>query len=187
MNIQKEIKALIKAERRANVGALNDTAKIAREDMIEGVVESYNLKRSRFRKAIKIEKAKTSYPFAYLVVANAAPPLADFSGARERRGGVSVEIERGKRVLIRGAFIEKSLDSGRREVMLRIKGEAKKKQQRGRYAGTDTLRQPIRIAYGPSYRVILDRLDHLVPDSVARNFERLHAVRLERELNKLSR
>jgi len=124
---------------KAASSALNRTVKQAKTQASTLVRERYNLKKSDLDRNIKVKNSSASTLQAALKVSGRRQPLIDF-GARQTAQGVSVAVVKAERKVIRTSFIPK-LPSGHKGVFLRF--GPKVRMQKGRYAGTNVLRQRI--------------------------------------------
>ena len=129
----------------AEIKALNETAKLAREYAIEQTQQVHNVRASSVRKRIEIERATKQSLFAVIRVKRSRAIALIAFAARKGAAGASVEILRGKRETFPGTFIAPGL-GGNRLVFLAI--GFKRMMKAGRYKGK--IRVPLISMYGPS-------------------------------------
>jgi hypothetical protein len=101
---------------------LNKLATRARKETRKRITEKYNLKASAIK--LKIRRAKASHLRAFLYAYRYRPySLLRFTKSKlgdRPPGGITIEVERGKTILIEGAFIQRSTVIGQPAVMIRL-------------------------------------------------------------------
>lgn len=141
--------------------AFNSTIRGSKTEAKRAIASRYNISQKRIAKDLRITKVKIS-DLEFTVEGDRQPPtLASFSGTSERKTGVGARLlKKGGRKLYRGAWLGQGLAGerlgGPRLALRRIKGKAKRRTTKGRYAGTGILRQPIAALYGPSIGAMLE-------------------------------
>lgn len=149
--IGKTFTSIKKATSRAEVKALNDTAKSALANISKFVRAKYNIKLSDFKdkRFVWIKYASVTNPQVTLMLTHVPIGLAKF-GSKTKKGkggGVIVTAKKGGQKLYKNSFLLKLSDS-KRKVMLHRTGEAKRTMTKGRYKGKE--REPLKAMYGPS-------------------------------------
>lgn len=129
---------------KATVRALNKTMEQVRTQASRAVrAEGYNLKAATIKAAMKMHRARAGQLWARLVASGKPVPLMQY-GARQTRKGVSVNVQKGRK-LIPGAFIAR-MRNGRVGVFVRDEKAARRPRMKSnKYADL-----PIRELFGPS-------------------------------------
>jgi hypothetical protein len=142
-SVQCDVRGLVPWERN-NAAAINRAAQMAgsnalramRAEASRRIRETKGIQARQIDSAITMVFATTKPVWA--LIAKAKPlPLFAF-GARQVKSGVSVEVTKGKRAIVRHAFLA-TMQSGHKGVFLR-RG-TKQRMAKGRYVGK--LKQPI--------------------------------------------
>lgn len=124
--LRREFRELPEREfKRGAASALNKIANQARNQAARQIAAEYSLPVSAIKKSLSVKRRANRNELTATIAAAGAPlPLILFK-ARQTRKGVTVQVKRGSRRLIAGAFI-KTLSSGHRGVFAR-----------GRYASNE--------------------------------------------------
>lgn len=131
--------------KKAVVRALNKTADQARTEAAKEVrTVGYNIKASAIKKSFAIKRATAASLVVTLKATGRPIGLINY-GARQGKGGVSVQVKSGRKVL-RHAFIA-SMPNGHRGMFERTGRAHKKVVRNGRVMRTGL---PIRELFGPS-------------------------------------
>ena len=164
----------------ATVRALNKAANQTKTQASKSIRAKRALKAGVVNEQLKVTKAARKAEAA--VVATGAPiPLRDY-GARQTARGVTFRVNRGKRSLLKGAFIVQSIGQ---HVFTR--SGPKRKMKRGRYVGKK--KQPIikRVAPSLPSTFVRDEVIRAMHSKVASIYPRLIGHEVEREIAKLTR
>lgn len=168
--------------------AVNNTAKATVGTWSKAVSKEVAIAQKHVKPTIKVTKKAAGF-FSTTPSATVAQkkwrriPLRDFA-AKETSKGVRYRIEKGgKRPLLPGGFMVKSLGN---HVFARV-GE-KVKPTKGRYAGTKSLRQKIDKKYGPSpwgvsikHDIKGDLLQPTEAKLLAEMYERIRLIKLRKK------
>lgn len=137
---------------RAAVRALNRAADSTKSNAIKTIRDKYNIKRNILADRMKVNKANKNKLISELVVTGKRLGLFLY-GAREIKKGVSVEVIKGQRKLLKGAFI-KPWRSGEKErwVFFRKKlGTSHQRRYKGKMRNVFRVgRVPREVLFGPS-------------------------------------
>lgn len=130
--------------------ALNETAKQARERLSEQTKKVYAIKKTAFRKDMKIKKATVSKPQASIVSTGRANSLSDFrvSPATVRNGNNRPKITKGK--VLKSSRMKGLEKGGIKAFLVKFKSGHKAAVER-----TSKKRLPIRVLYSPSDPVMI--------------------------------
>lgn len=119
--IQRLLREFPKEMPTAMAGAINDTAKDARNYAANELYKELNLKKSYIKSLLKISKAKRTKQSAMISISGRRPGLIHFS-ARQTSKGVGYKItRRGGRKSILHAFIQEV--KGAKNVWIRVRGK----------------------------------------------------------------
>jgi len=121
--LQRQLKALPKEIEKAIPQALNDTANHVRSKASTDIRQRWAIKKRDLDPYFRITRATASKPVANVEMKSASIPLIAF-GAKKIRQGVSVAIVKGKRTVLKGAFIAQ-MQSGHTGVFRRRFGSRK--------------------------------------------------------------
>lgn len=171
-----------KGEREFQRGMVS-TQRFVGTDARRAVVEVYHLTQKRVGQDLFV-RGSNGRNTGFTLRGRKKPISFESYGARGlKRGGVRVQVLRGKTRLIAQAFAGNS-PSGKRLTWIRT-GKPKAKARQGRYAGVDYLREPIRALTGPS---VADHLNHrTVRARIDRTFLTRHRTEMLRRLERLFR
>lgn len=99
---------------------LNKLATRARKETRQRITRKYNIKQKAVR--LVLRRAKPSHLKAWIYSNRYRPySLLRFARLKSRlKGGVTIEVERGNKILIQGAFINTSRTIGQPAVMIRL-------------------------------------------------------------------
>lgn len=122
--ISSEIKLYQKAVRDATWSATNKIAKQAKTQASKDIREEYAIKKSDLDKNIIVTKPNSNY-VAKISTKKGSLPLAKFGRPSQKKTGVSVEIKRGQKKIIKGSFIA-VMKSGHKGVFERAEVGGKK-------------------------------------------------------------
>ena len=178
-----DIRGLVPWSRNANANTIraaqaagSSALRAMRAEGSRRIRERKGIQAGQIDRALSLLYPKSKDVFAWALVAKSKPiPLIAF-GARQVGSGVSVEVTKGKRSIVRGAFIA-TMQSGHRGVFMR-QGN-KQVMRKGRYKGK--LRQPIKERFSAT---ISSALGKAAPEVLNRGasvfkttFERMSKVR----------
>lgn len=126
---------------RVTVQALNRAATSVRAEASREIRNVYTLRASAIGRAITLQRANSSTLTAVLTAKGRRLSLTNFTGVRQTRRGVSVQIKRGQRRVISHAFLA-TMASGHRGVFMRAYkgvggGEPRYREKRVRRRGND--------------------------------------------------
>lgn len=103
---------------RVTVQALNRSATSVRAEASREIRKVYTLRASSIGRAISLQRANRANLTAVLTATGNRLSLTQFTGVRQTKRGVSVEIKRGNRRVISHAFLAQ-MKSGHRGVFIR--------------------------------------------------------------------
>lgn len=152
LNVSADIKGItasltkyVGEQQQAVIRALNKTAQQARTAAAAEVrTAGYNIKASAIKNSFSIDKARRGRLVAVLRATGRPIALINY-GARQNKGGVSVQVKTGRQVL-RHAFIA-TMPNGHKGVYQRTGKEHKKVIRNGHSRRTGL---PIKELFGPS-------------------------------------
>lgn len=164
-------------QQQAAARALNKMADQAKTAAAREVRSAgYNLKASVIKAQMRVKRATPGQLTASVVASGRPIPLIQY-GARQTGRGVSVSVQKGRKV-IAGAFIA-TMRSGHVGVYVRESGGKHVKVKKGGKASWHEL--PIRQLFGPSVpdalanKAVQDALQTLVAEKLPRLIEHEHA------------
>lgn len=160
------------------VKAINRTLTATRTASSKNIRQAYSIKAGDIRRSFRLTRARKGRTEGLALSAGSPIPLSRF-GARQTGKGVSVGVRRDRgRTTIRGAFKgQGSLPSTR---VFRRTGESKRPPRKGRYKGTNVLREPIEQLFGLSVPQMLGDLG--VQEGVLKRAEEVYINTLDNEL-----
>lgn len=152
LNVSSDLKGIkagltkyVGEQQQAVIRALNKTAQQARTtSSVEVRTAGYNIKASAIKKSFSIDKARRGKLVVMLRATGRPIGLINY-GARQNKGGVSVQVKASRQVL-RHAFIA-TMPNGHKGVYQRTGKEHKKVIRNGRSRRTGL---PIKELFGPS-------------------------------------
>ena len=151
------LNALPKEIEMATRGALNDTASHIRTVASREIRDKWNIKKKDLDPFIKVEKATRAKLEAKVEMRANPIPLSKF-GARQTRKGVSVEVHKGKRKILKRAFFAQ-MGSGHSGVFRR---KAKSRKQGKPYRSLPVREVKTGAWAGTAYRPALPIIEQVV-------------------------
>jgi hypothetical protein len=92
---------------KVQVSAINKTLDGVRTDAVQEVYNDLHLTKTRIRKDFTINRSSAAFPTGRIFARGNPVGLISFSGTRQVKKGVSVQIKRlGKRTVVKSAFIQ---------------------------------------------------------------------------------
>lgn len=158
--------------------ALNRAATAGRTQASKSLRADYTAKAAAIKSGLSIRRATKRKAEAVILGFGSPLPLSSFS-ARQTRRGLSVNVKRSTgRHVIKGGFKGSgSLPSSR---FFHRTGEPKRVPSKGRYAGTNTRREPIAQLFGPSVPQMLKNAG--VENAVLERASEVYVSTLESDL-----
>lgn len=177
--LQKDLsKGARKAVHKAIGTSLSRTRRGLKVLTSKSVREHYNIKSRPVKKATVLTRINRSSWSFHLIGRENPISLVHFSGkagpVRPVSAGVSVAVEKGRRKIIKNAFLRTDIH-GNRRIFSRFSGGQKlpkRKMKKGRYAGKE--RTVIRALKGPSVADMFFEveIDEIVAEEVRERFSR---------------
>ena len=180
---QKNLDDLQKRQvRRAAARALNRTGQQVRTRAVRDTAKTMGLTGKRVREAITLFKANPNALHAEVKAKGQPISLKEFK-ARQTRKGVTAKIM-GERTLYRHRFMIQSLGGH----VFEREGE-KRLAKKGRYAGTNIKRQPIRKLWGPSVPAVflMDNINKALRDHAGERWRLNFDRELQFYLNRINK
>lgn len=163
---EKEVRGHAKKLRKAQVRALNKTAVTMRKRASDAVRQVTNIKAAAAKKQIAIKRARANDLRSGLNVIHKPVPLSAFSGARQTKTGVSVQMRKDKpRKFFKGAFAA-VMPTGHKGFFIRDR-RAKSATGRDSKGRVKKGRLPIKQLYGTNVQsVFVDKIAVIESESI---------------------
>lgn len=170
--IRTELKHYNKAVKDATWSATNKVAKQAKTQASKDIREEYAIKKSDLDKNIIVTKPDLNY-VAKISTKKGSLPLAKFGRPSQKKTGVSVEIKRGQKKIIKGSFIA-VMKSGHKGVF-----------ERAELGGKKVARLPIKELHSKAAaHIVTKAVYEKMKLFVATKFPQILAQELKYRLNK---